>query len=351
MKISRKRFRKKPGGPPGEAVFIGEASEQAFRIELMTYQESSSSRRRIDKVEDLAGAVAKDQKAWIYASGIHQVEEVEILTDHLKLDKLSLEDILNTDHRPKIAFFDDHILIILKVLDPSLPGEVHHMSLVLMKDRVVTFSNCPIEFFAPVLERMENDTSRIRRFSSDYLAWAIMDLIVDHYLIISAEHESILDEFDDRLLEASAEIDSARLFSFKSQVNKLHRQIRPVREIVHHLKRSDSPILTAETRPFFDDLFDHIIHVIEDSEQLREQATEIRDFYLATVNNRMNEVMKMLTCFSAIFLPLTFLVGVYGMNFTHMPELDWKWSYPAIWVLFVTSALFLLRLFKKRNWL
>ncbi|MDF1816026.1 MAG: magnesium/cobalt transporter CorA [Verrucomicrobiales bacterium] len=342
---------KGPGTTPGEAVYIGAESDRSYSIEAISYDEDTFKRSSFTKSEDIADFIQTTRKTWLHISGIHHTSEVEKLTDTIGLHRLSLEDILNTHHRPKVEFFEDHILVILKIIEAGEKNNTRQLAIVFMERRVVTFSECDLDYFTPIIKRIEKKAGRLRRFSSDYLAWAILDLVVDHYLIASESFEAELDGFDDKLLENSEEIDSTRLFKFKSEVNRLHRQFLPVREIIHHLRRSDSPVLSDESRPFFDDLYDHIVHAIEGAEQLREQATEIRDFYLATVNNRMNEVMKMLTCFSAIFLPLTFLVGVYGMNFDYMPELQWKWSYAVVWLLFIASTAFLLRLFRKRGWM
>jgi magnesium transporter len=224
--------------------------------------------------------------------------------------------------------------------------------LLLPNSTVLSFLEAPSPIFDPVMERMRSGgTGRIRKLGSDYLAWALMDTVVDHYFHALDGVDEALDESEAKFEENQDSLDANDLYQLKKEVSALHRLVRPTRDIATILYRSDSALMKKENQPYFRDLYDHAVHVLEQAEDLRENAAALRDFFLSQASNRMNEIMKVLTCFATIFLPLTFLAGIYGMNFEHMPELAWEWAYPSLWAVFLVAAGGMFWFFRRKRWL
>ncbi|MCB1232506.1 MAG: magnesium/cobalt transporter CorA, partial [Verrucomicrobiae bacterium] len=296
------------------------------------------------------------QVSWIHVTGLHDPDKISRLGKAFKIHPLILEDILHTDGRPKIEEQDKYVFVVSKLLyydSETHVIDVQQFSLLLLPDSsVITFLESPSPVFDPVLERIRTGGGgRIRRFGPDYLTWALLDIVVDHYFKVVDGVEETLDELEDRFEADPNSLETRDLYLLKKEVTALHRLVRPMREIATILNRSDSSLLTTRTLPYFRDLYDHAVHVLEEVETLRDSASSLRDFFLSQVSNRMNEVMKVLTCFATIFLPLTFLAGIYGMNFKYMPELHWRWAYPALWVVFVAAAGGMFWYFRRRRWL
>lgn len=301
-------------------------------------------------------AGGNDRVTWHVVSGLHEVDKISTIGKAFDISNLILEDILNTNARAKIEKRDECIFAITKLITASRDGssiDAQQFSLLLLPDQtLLTFLEGPTSAFEPVLERIRTGAGgRIRKFGADYLLWALLDAVVDHYLFVIDRFEEKVGALEDRLEQEAVDVDAGELYVLKRDVGRFHRAIRPIREVSASIRRGNSALLREESAPFFVDLNDHVVEVIESTEDLRERAASLRDFYLSTVSNRMNEVMKVLTCFSTIFLPLTFIAGIYGMNFEHMPELGWKWSYPTLWIAFALVAAGMFWLFRKKRWL
>ncbi len=270
------------------------------------------------------------------------------------LHPLLIEDVLNSNSRSKLDQDDHWLFVTLRILsdDPQTGHlEDQHFSLYAAPNLIVSFCETPTAVFDPVFQRLREGAGRIRTMAVDYLLWALLDAIVDHYFDIIDALDAKLDVIDHGLLDGFDDIEIQELYRARTEVVAFHRRIRPIREIVSQLSHSDSPLLTAATNIFFRDLYDHAIHALDQTDDLRELANGLRDYFLASVNNRMNEIMKVLTCVSVIFLPLTFLVGIYGMNFDHMPELEWPLGYPMVWLACALIAAGMLWIFRRRKWL
>jgi magnesium transporter len=217
---------------------------------------------------------------------------------------------------------------------------------------VLTFCETPTAVFDPVIDRIRTNVGgRIRRLGADYLAWAILDAIVDNYLSVIDHLDDAVVAIDEKLQLDDRSAHVGEIYALKREINRVFRTIRPIREIAISLLRENETLLTPASRPYYVDLNDHAIQAIETTEYLREGSNSLREFYLSSASNRMNEVMKVLTCFSTIFLPLTFIAGIYGMNFEHMPELQHRWAYPAIWIIFLLCAAGMFWLFRRMRWL
>ncbi|MFP4390648.1 MAG: magnesium/cobalt transporter CorA, partial [Desulfococcaceae bacterium] len=290
---------------------------------------------------------------WIHVSGLHDPAVVEALGAHYRLHPLAMEDVLNTGQSPKAEDYPECLFLVLKSLRPG-DGEEdlveEQFSMVLGSHFVLSFQEGEEDIFAPVRRRIENRMGRIRRMGADYLAYALADTIVDHYFAVVDTLEEKIERVEAELM-GQAELASLHaIHRLKREILLARKAIRPLREVVLRLERIDNPLLGDETRFFLRDLRDHVLQVAENVEIFREMAAGLLDLYHSTVSNRMNEVMKVLTIISTTFIPLSFLAGVYGMNFEHMPELRWRWSYPVFWAVIVAAAWTLLRFFKRKGW-
>lgn len=347
---------KAPGQPPGQLLHIGEKRAERVCFHATEYDEEKAELLATDDVSECLRFADTRQVTWIHVTGLHEPDKIALLGEAFHVHPLILEDILSTHCRPKIEEFDDYVFVVTKLLhydEATHLVDVQQFSLLLLPDTsVITFLEAPSPVFDPVLQRIQSGgTGRIRRSGSDYLAWALLDTVVDHYFNVMDGVDESLADLENRFQDDPNSVNASELFQLKKEVSALHRLVRPIRDIATILHRSESALITKQSVPYFRDLYDHAIHVLEQTEDLRENAASLRDFYLSQASNRMNEIMKVLTTFSTIFLPLTFLAGVYGMNFHSMPELDVTWAYPALWAVFLLIAGGMFWFFRRKNWM
>ncbi len=291
---------------------------------------------------------------WIDVNGLTQPNIIEAVGDRFQLHPLVLEDVVHTTQRPKVDYYDEYLYIVLGLLTyHDETGEIssEQMSIVLGRDFLLTFREHDGEQFAGVIERLRSGKGRIRKGGADYLAYALMDAIVDDYF-------GILEKLAERIeiLEEALVVDPNRLtlqgiHTLKTDMIHMRRSVWPLREVLNSLARGDSDLIKSDNIPYLRDVYDHTVHVIENMESYREIITGMLDIYLSSMSNRLNEVMKVLTIIATIFIPLTFMTGWYGMNFKTMPELQWAWSYPVFASVAATAAGTMLILFKIKKWL
>lgn len=355
LSISAKR--KRPlAQSPGSLVHRGEKRSESANLRLMIYDEDHCEETILTSFPAEGITDDPEKVTWLHFTGLHEVEEVRRIGEAYGLSGLTLEDILHTNSRSKVENRSSSIFIVTRLVTHGEIADtidIQHFSLVLLSgNRVLTFSESPATPFDPVVQRIKtNIGGRIRKHKADYLTWALIDAVVDNYLSVLDQLDDTLISMDERLQDNAADVDISELYNVKRDIHRLQRIIRPIREIAGSLLRDDAHLITDETTPYFFDLNDHAIQAIETAEFLRESSTGLRDYYLSAASNRMNEVMKVLTCFSTIFLPLTFIAGVYGMNFDVMPELHYPWAYPAVWGLFALCAIGMLWLFRRMKWM
>jgi magnesium transporter len=341
--------------PPGSLVHFGAKRSDGFSIRSIRYNFESHDINDNDDLPELS-KISPDRVDFYEILGLHEVEKISRVGKAFSLNSLVVEDILNTTARSKIEKRDENIFVICKLLtydSGSAQVEVQQCSFVLLPDNVLlSFLEAPTGAFDPVLERIRTGLGgRIRKYGADYLLWALLDAVVDNYLYVIDQLDKSIIETEDILEQDPDKTTTTALYNLKRDIGQLYRMIRPIREIAAGLTRSNSDLLTSNSDPFFVDLNDHAVQVIETTEDLRESASALRDFHLSIVSHRMNEVMKVLTCFSTIFLPLTFIAGIYGMNFKWMPELELKWGYPLVWCFFFCGAATMFWLFRKKRWI
>jgi magnesium transporter len=344
----------KSGLPPGSLVHVGEVHAHEHKISVINYNKSILEKRTVKSIEELLPDKTSDTITWVIVDGLKDVSIIDAIGRHFDIHALVLEDILNTHQRPKFEEFDDYLYIVLKAISLSNEDfniEYEQISLLILNNFVFTFMEKPVELFDPILNRLNNDKSQLRNLGADYLAYIIMDTVVDEYFVLQDAFDELIESVEDKLLSDPSSQTLATIQKIKRELIFLRRSVSPLRELLAAIQRSESPLLNEKTRRYFGDIYDHAIRIIEAIESYRDLIAGMLDIYLSSVSNKMNETMKVLTVFASIFIPLTFIAGVYGMNFEYMPELKWHWGYPVLWIFFIGVSVFLLRFFKKKKWL
>ncbi len=344
----------KSGLPPGSLVHVGEVHTHEHKITVINYNKSTLEKHTVKSVEELLPYKTTDTITWVIVDGLKDVSIIDAIGQNFDIHALVLEDILNTHQRPKFEEFNDYLYIVLKAIslgNEEFTVEYEQISLLILNNFVFTFMEKPDELFDPILNRLDNDKSQIRNQGADYLAYVIMDTVVDEYFALQDTFDELIESVEDNLLSDPSSQTLATIQKIKRELIFLRRTVSPLRELLAAIQRSESPLLNEKTRRYFGDIYDHAIRIIEALESYRDLIAGMLDIYLSSVSNKMNETMKVLTVFASIFIPLTFIAGVYGMNFEYMPELKWRWSYPVLWIIFVGVSVFLLGYFKKKKWL
>ena len=345
----------KSGLPPGSLVHVGDVLEPVSRISVIDYSKENIEEQQIQSVDEILKFKDSETVTWVIIEGLTNVDIVERIGTIFDIHQLVLEDILNTHQRPKFEEYDDHLYIVLKCLlaeDGDFTVSYEQISLLVIKKCVFMFKEKADDLFLPIQQRIRTSTSRFRSLGSDYLTYAILDTIVDQNFVLIDSLDDVITSLEDTLLTAEATQDSLNTIQkLKREVISIRRHVSPVRELLAGMLRSESKLIHERTHIYLRDVFDHAIRVTESIETYRDILSGLLEIYISNVSNKMNEVMKVLTVFASIFIPLTFLAGIYGMNFEYMPELTWKWAYPALWVAFVSIPAVLLVYFKKKKWL
>ncbi len=342
------------GQSPGTLQHIGERHLDTASLELFSYTPERLDHLVALSAEECLARCRQAGNHWVNLVGIHDVAMVEQIGSAAGLDTLALEDLLNTEHRPKVEVFDDTLLIILKMLgfdreSGTLVSE--QVSIALGHNLVVSFQERPWDIFDGVRERLQTTRGRMRHRGPDYLAYALIDAVVDGYFVLLEQLTDRAEELEDELADRPQRATLRRIHRFRRDLIVLRKAVWPLREVVAALERDGAELIDERTAPFLRDLYDHIIQVIETVETLRDTVAGLLDLYLSSVGQRTNEIMKVLTVMATIFIPLTFLAGVYGMNFRYMPELEWRWGYPALWLFMLACAAGMLIAFRRKKWL
>jgi magnesium transporter len=349
-----KKRSKKAGLPPGTLVHIGEQKAEEVRITVIEYDEAHFQEREIETVQECLAFKDKPTVTWINVDGIHEVEVLELLGDCFGLHPLVLEDILNTDQRPKMEDFGDYLFVVLKTFscnDQSDELEPEQISLVLGPSFVLSFQEREGDVFNPIRERIRNGKGRIRRMGADYLAYALLDSIVDYYFIVLEQVGEKVEFLEEELVTNPTPETLQTIHNLKREMIFLRKSVWPLREVIGALERGESSLIKESTGIYLRDVYDHTIHVVDTIETFRDMISGMLDIYLSSVSNRMNEVMKVLTIIATIFIPLTLIAGIYGMNFQYMPELGWPWGYPMVWLVRLVIGALMLVYFRRRKWL
>ena len=354
MQRKTKKMTKKPGLAPGTLVHVGEKKIEKVRIRVIDFDEANLEERELETVEDCVPYKDKPSVTWINIDGLHEVGVIEKIGTNFDLHPLILEDILHTEQRPKMEDFENYIFIIAKMLsydeeEDQLKSE--QFSLVLGRNYILTFQEREGDVFEPVRERLRKGKGRLRKRPPDYLAYALIDAVVDHYFLVLEKIAERVESLEDELVANPTPQTLQTIHHLKREMIFLRKSVWPLRELIGALERGESGLIEQGTTLFLRDVYDHTIQVIDTVETLRDMVSGMLDVYLSSISNKMNEVMKVLTIIATIFIPMTFIAGVYGMNFEFMPELKWHWGYPIVWVIIIAIAIVMLLYFRKKRWL
>jgi len=349
-----KKSSKTRGLPPGSLVHIGEKKTEKIKISIIDYSANKFEEKEIKNVEECFSLKRKPSVSWINIDGLHEIDVIEKIGHCFDIHPLVLEDILDTDQRPKMEEFDKYIFLVLKMLyNDNKTHEIRseQVSLIFGPNFVISFQETIGDVFDSVRERIRKNKGRIRKMGSDYLAYALIDAIVDNYFsILEKIGERVEDMEQDVVSKPEPEI-LQKIYNLKREMIYLRKSVWPIRELINNLLREESRLIKKNTHIFLRDLYDHTIQVIETIETFRDMITGMLDIYMSSISNKMNEVMKVLTIFAAIFIPLTFIAGVYGMNFENMPELGWSFGYFMVLIIMLLVGILLLGFFKHKKWL
>lgn len=344
---------KKAGLSPGTLMYLGEKRDAEVKITEIKYSEGTFEENEIS-AQECKPFAEESGKVWYNVDGIHDTGIIEQIGANFKLHPLVLEDIVNTLQRPKLEDFEEYIYLVLDMIylgegNELLAGE--QVSVVLGKNYVISFQEKTGDVFEGIRKRLREGKGRMRKTGCDYLAYSLVDAVVDSYF-------SVLEQVGERLEDAEESIASEpspeilkTIYGFKRELVFLRKAVWPLREAISNMERSESKLISKSTSAFLRDLYDHTIQVIDTTETYRDMGSGLLDFYLSSVSNRMNEVMKVLTVIATIFIPLTFIAGVYGMNFIHMPELAQPLAYPTVWGVMIIVALGMVLYFRRKKWL
>lgn len=344
----------KSGMAPGSLVHVGEVHITRSRISLLSYNKETIEERAVESMEDISQYKDLQAVTWVIVEGLSNVEVIESVGKLFDVHPLVLEDILNTHQRPKFEEHENYLYIVLKGLLPEEETfSIHYeqISILVFENVVFTFKEKVDDMFMPVIQRIKNSRGRFRSLGTDYLAHAILDIIVDQNFGIIDSLAETIDAVEEEILTNPTASSLKTMQSVKREIVYMRRFISPLRELLAALLRSDSRLIKEHTLIYYRDVLDHVLRVSESLDSYRDILSNLLDVYNSSISNKMNEVMKVLTVFASIFIPLTFIVGIYGMNFEYMPELKWRWAYPALWVSFVVITVSLLVYFKKKKWL
>jgi len=340
--------------PPGTVQYVGQPRVEDSRIELIEYNETDVSEYNIEQPEQLKKFLQNDYIKWIRVIGVHNIELIDRLGEIFDINQLELEDISNTTQRPRMEERDDYIFLIFKllILNPEDKDvTIEQVSLILGKNYVLSFHETEPKLFDPLRARIIAKKGRVRKMKSDYLAFTLADVMIDQYFYVLEDIGNVVESIESELIMNPGSANQEVIYRIKRRLVYVGRTIWPVRELINEIERSDHILIHQESRIYFRNIYDHTVQIIETLDSLRDLTSSMMDLYLSSVSLKLNEIMKVLTIFSALFIPLTFFAGVYGMNFKFLPELEWEWGYPLFWMVCITATIVMLFYFKKRKWM
>jgi magnesium transporter len=352
MRKFLKERSRKAGLPPGTPVHIGERRSEITQLHLVYYENALLEQRDVAAVDDALPYIARPGVTWLHAVGAHDTDRLKRL-ECIGLHPLVIEDILNTDQRTKFEDYGEYAYLVLKMLSDGAESgiEIEQISIVLGKNYVVSVEEGPSGAFASVQALIDKDRARIRQSGADYLAYLLLDKVVDNYFIVLERLGEQIDALQDELVAGPRPETLRLLHHLRRETLVLRRSVWPLREVIGGLERERSALIRAETAVYLRDVYDHTIHVVDTIETFREMLSGMLELYMSSSSNRLNEVIKVLTVIATVFIPPTFIASVYGMNFRYLPELGWRWGYAAAWVMMIGLGAGMLVYFKKKRWL
>ena len=344
----------KSGLLPGTLVHIGEKIDREIKITVTDYNEALCEEKEINALKECFYHTDPSIISWINVEGLHEIEVIQQVGECEGLHPLVLEDILNTDQRPKLEDFGEYLYIVLKMLRKGEGTDIatEQVSLILGVNFVISFQEgIKGDVFDPIRERIRNGKGKLRSMGADYLAYSLMDAIVDNYFVVLEATEERIEQLEEEVMVSPSAETVRKLHKLKRDMIFLRKAVWPLREVLSAMTRRESKLISDQVALYLRDVYDHVIQVIDIVEASRDILSGMLDIYLSSMSNRLNEVMKFLTVIGTIFMPLTFLVGVYGMNFEYLPELEWHYGYYAVWIFMVALSAAMILYFKRKRWL
>lgn len=354
MSSSLSYISQKAGMKPGALIHVGNVFEAETIISLVDFSKDELEEKVISSVDELLSYKEKDTVTWVNVQGLKDVQIIASIGEMFGIHNLVLEDILNTHQRAKFQEEDEYLYIVLNGLslqNEQFPVYYEQISFLILNNFLFTFREKADNLFLPINKRLSKSKTRLRSQGSDYLAYAILDLIVDMNFILLDSLDVMTDLIEEELLSNPTSDTLITIQEYKRELIGMRRSLSPLRELLTGILRSDVGLIHEQTHRYFRDVYEHVIHISEEVESNKDILTGLLDIYISSVSNKMNEIMKVLTVFATIFIPLTFIAGVYGMNFEYMPELKWRWGYPALWAGFVIFTIAALLYFRRKKWL
>ncbi len=349
-----KHLAKKAGQPPGTLMYIGDASDEEVRISLLDYDPDGLKELTDARVEDILPYRQSPTVTWVNVDGLHKTDVVKSIGEYFDIHHLVLEDVVNTTQRPKLEIYDRNLFITLRLIrfdEEADEVRSSQTSLIVGENFLLSFNQHEERMFDPIRERLREGLGRLRGGGADYLAYALVDLVVDNYFVIIERLSEKIELVEEELITDPQRETLRTIHGLKTDMIALRKSVWPMREVINRMLRSETPFIKDSTRPYLRDVYDHTIHASEIIETSRDIVSGMIDIYLSSVSNRLNEVMKVLTIIATLFMPLTFLCGWYGMNFKNMPELNSPWGYPAVIGVAVLTVVGMLTFFRRHGWL
>jgi magnesium transporter len=349
-----RKVSKKAGLPPGALIHVGKERTQKVIVSIMDFDDDNLQEMTLDTVDAIFSYEQQLSLRWINISGVHQVDFIEKIGKHFNIHPLTLEDIVNTGQRSKVEDYEHYLYLVSRMLYfDEFKGEFHseQISIILGEGFLISFQEIEGDVFNGVRDRIRKGRGRIRQSGCDYLAYSLLDAIVDNYFVVLGIFGDKIERLDEDLLENPSPEISRMIHEMKREMIYLRKQVWPLREVLGNLSKTGNILIKETTIVYLRDIYDHTIQVMDTIESYRDILSGMLENYLSAVSTKMNEVMKLLTIIATIFIPITFVVGLYGMNFHYMPELEWRWGYFAVLAFMLCVVVFMLICFKRKNWL
>jgi magnesium transporter len=352
-KKNNRRKSKKPGLPPGSLVYTGQPKDRKAGISILSYNADEVAAGKGENFSTVLTSFSKNRVNWINIDTLHDIELIEEIGNHFSIHSLVLEDVLNVNHAPKIVEYDDHLFVILKLIRKSETGEgleMEHFSILLGDHYLISFQESTEDPFDGIRDRIINNKGKVRGRHTDYLFFLLTDTIIDQYTEVMDDMISDANDLEVELLENFNQGIVNKIIFHKKQLGEFRKTISPVADSYKTILTSELSYISREYINYFRDTYDHLKQISESINSHRDMLNYLMDFNMSQVSNQMNQVMKTLTVIATIFIPLTFVAGIYGMNFDFMPELAWKWSYPVLLFLMSGAGLGMFFYMRRKRW-
>jgi magnesium transporter len=345
---------RKAGLSPGSLVHIGKVKTELTMIDVVQFKNEYYKEDKNVTIDKIPDYLSQDRNTWIQVTGLQDTKIIGELGKIFKIHPLVIEDILNTEHHPKVDFIDDQaIFLTIKTFQNNSKEydlDSDQVSLLLFKNVLISFHETPLPLYDPIIERMQLPEGRLRTRGVDYLFYALIDVIVDNYYVVIEKTGDFIDNLEDAIFDETAHDVLESIQFLKKDLLFIKKSVFPLREALSTLIKIETPLIDQLQIRYLNDVYDHLMQIYENIESFRDLNSGLKDIYLSTLSNKMNQIMKLLTIISTIFIPLTFIVGLYGMNFKYMPELEMKYGYLFVWITMLIISGLMIRWFAKKKW-